>query len=40
MDVVLDYVQFAEWNVAISRMCMRWLKERNEFETIICNVFN
>jgi len=41
MDLVLDYVQFAEWNVAISHcMCMRWLKELNEFETVICNVFD
>lgn len=36
----LDYVQFAEWNVAISHcMCMRWLKELNEFETVICNFY-
>ena len=41
MDLVLDYVQFAEWNMAISHcMCMRWLKELNEFETVICNVFD
>jgi hypothetical protein len=39
MDLVLDNVQFAEWNVAISHcMCMRWLKELNEFETVICSV--
>ena len=39
MDLVLDYVQFAEWNVAISHcLCMRWLKELNEFEVFICNV--
>lgn len=41
MDLVLDCVQFAEWNVAISHcMCMRWLKELIEFETVICNVFD
>ena len=39
MDLVLNYVQFAEWNVAISHcLCMRWLKELNEFEVFICNV--
>jgi hypothetical protein len=39
MDLVLDYVQFAEWNVAISHsMCMGWLKELNEFEAFIYNV--
>jgi hypothetical protein len=41
IDLILDYVQFAEWNVAISHcMCMRWLKELNEFETVICNVLD
>ena len=36
----LDYVQFAEWNMAISHCrFMRWLKELNEFETVICNFY-